>query len=260
MKKLAIAMLSAILVFSMAGCGGAGAGSGKEDAKSIYDAATEKNSKLTDMDMTSKMTMKMEAKDQSLDITMNSEAKINQINTEKMQMAMTSKTSMSGQDVDMNIYYKDGYYYIDAAGQKSKMAMNLDDIMKQVKSTTEGGNVGSDMMKELSVKKDGDNQVVTFTCDPKKMNEYVTSMLGQTMGNSTDTSAMKLTIKNASGTATIGKDGYFTATKLKFDCTMEISGEEATMSMDMDATINNPGQPVEVTLPALDDFKEVAKQ
>ena len=41
------------------------------------------------------------------------------------------------------------------------------------------------------------------------------------------------------------------------DIDMEAQGQKASMVINMDSTVNNPGQPVEVTLPSTDGFTEV---
>ena len=84
------------------------------------------------------------------------------VNTEDMRYLATGKTSMAGQDIDMSMYYEGGYYYMETMGQKIKYAMDLNQLMEQVKQSTEGANMESSYMKEITAKKDGENQRLTF--------------------------------------------------------------------------------------------------
>ncbi len=152
------------------------------------------------------------------------------------------------------MYYENGYYYMDSMGQKVKYAMDLDAMMKQVKQSTEGASVNSSYLKEITAKKDGNNQVLTFTVDAEKMDAYVQDMMGQ-LG--TNMEGVTYTIKEASGEATVNKDGYFTNSKVKMSLEMNTQGETIAMVMDTDSTYNNPGQTVEVTAPDLEGYTEI---
>lgn len=65
------------------------------------------------------------------------------------------------------------------------------------------------------------------------------------------------TIKEASGEATVNKEGYFTNSKIKMSLEMNTQGETIAMVMDTDSTYNNPGQAVEVTAPDLEGYTEI---
>lgn len=253
MKKCLTVLLTAAMVLSLAACGGGK--SGGADAKTIYDEATKKTQELTSMDMTSVIDMQMTQGEETVDMKMNMDMKIADMNNEKMRYSAEGTTSVAGQDMEMSMYYENGYYYINTMGQKIKYAMDVTAMMEQIKQSTEGASVQSDYLKDISAKKDGDNQVLTFTVDAAKMDSYVQDMMeGMQMAN---LEGVTYTIKDASGEAVVNKDGYFTSAKMKMTLEMTMQGETVSMTMDVDSTYNNVGQTVEVTAPDLEGYTEV---
>lgn len=251
MKKGIAFLLGAAMVLSLAGCGGG------KDARTIYDEASKKTSELKDMEITTTVDMTMVQGDQSIDMTTAMDILMSGANTEEMKYLATGKTSMAGQDVDMSMYYADGYYYIESSGQKIKYAMDLNQLMEQVKQSTEGANMESSYMKEITAKKDGDNQVLTFTADAEKMDAYVQDMMSSIGTAAAGMEGVSYKIKEASGEAVVNKDGYFTDMKMKMSMDMEVQGQTIGMDMDTAATYKNPGQAVTFEEPDLEGYQEV---
>ena len=78
------------------------------------------------------------------------------------------------------------------------------------------------ILKEVKVKKDGDNQILTFTADASKMDSYVQEVMGS-MASMPGLEGVTYTIKEVSGEATVDKDGYFSQIKMKMVMDMSIS-------------------------------------
>lgn len=248
MKKCLMLFLALATALSLAAC------KGEKDPKVIYDEASKKTSELASMDVVSAVSMQMTQGEDTTDIKMDLDMKMADINTENMRYLATGTTSLMGQNLDILMYYENGYYYMDSMGQKIKYAMDLDAMMKQIKQSTEGASVDSSYLKDITAKKDGDNQVLTFTVDAEKMDAYVQELMGQ-LG--TNMEGVTYTIKEASGEATVNKEGYFTNSKIKMSLDMNNQDQTVTMVMDTDSTYNNPGQTVEVTAPDLEGYTEI---
>ncbi len=248
MKKTLTMFLVFAMAFSMTACAGA------KDAKTIYNDATKKTSALTSMDVTSTVNTQMTQGENKTDMKMNLDMKIADINKETMKYSATGTTSVMGQDLDISMYYENGYYYMTSMGQKIKYAMDLNEMMEQVKQSTEGASLDASYMKEISAQKDGDNQIITFTVDAQKMDSYVKDLIAQ-MG--TNLEGVTYNIKEVKGEATVNKEGYFSKSKINMSLDMTAQGETISMVMDTDATYNNPGQTVEVTTPDLEGYTEV---
>lgn len=248
MKKSLTIFLAAAMALTMTACA-EGA-----DAKATYDNATKKTSELTSMDVTSAVNMQMTQGDNKTDMKMDLDMKIADINTDKMKYLAEGTTSVMGQNIDLSMYYEDGYYYMDSMGQKIKYAMDLDEMMKQIKQGTESSSVDSSYLKDITAKEDGDNKVLVFTVDAEKMDAYVKDLMAQV---GTDLEGVTYKIKEAKGEATVNKDGYFSSQKISLSLDMTSQGETVSMVMDTDSTYNNPGQTVEVTAPDLNGYTEV---
>lgn len=247
MKKVLALLLTGAMALSLAGCGG-------QNAKKIYDDAAKKTAELDSMDVSSVIAMKMAQGEETIDISMDMDMKISGINTDSMKYQADANTNMMGQNQDISMYYENGYYYMDAMGQKIKYAMDLDAMMEQIKQSTEGSSMDSSYLKDIQAKKDGDNQNLTYTVDATKMDSYLQDIMSQ-MG--TDAEGVTYNIKEASGEAVVNKDGYISRQKVKMVFEMELQGETISMDMDVDSTYNNPGQTVEVTTPDLEGYEEV---
>lgn len=247
MKKKVTVFLAAAMVFALTAC------SGGNEAKAVYDDATKKTSELTSIEATSLIDMKMAQGKDEENVTMDLDMKMVDLNTENMRYLAEGKTSVMGQNVDLSMYYEGGYYYMETAGQKIKYAMDLDEMMKQIKQSTEN-TMDSSYMKKLAVKKDGENQVLTFTVDASKMETFAKQIMEQ-LG--TGAEGVTYTIKSVDGEATVNKDGYITAQKVNLSMEMTLEGQTITIDMVTDTTYKNPGQQVEVTAPDLEGYTEV---
>ena len=248
MKKCLMLFLALATALSLSAC------KGEKDPKVLYDEASKKTSELASMDVTSVVNMQMTQGDNTTDVKMDLDMKMADINTENMRYLAQGTTSVMGQSLDISMYYENGYYYMDSMGQKVKYAMDLNAMMDQIKQSTEGASVDSSYMKEITAKKDGDNQVLTFAVDAEKMDAYVQDLMGQ-LG--TNMEGVTYTIKEANGEATVNKDGYFTNSKIKMTLEMNAQDQTIAMVMDTDSTYNNPGQTVEVTAPDLEGYTEI---
>ena len=178
-------------------------------------------------------------------------------NTDDMKYLAVGKTTMAGQDIDVTMYYEGGYYYMETMGQKIKYAMDLNQLMEQVKQSTEGANMESSYMKEIKAKKDGDNQILTFTADAEKMDSYVQDIMGSMSGAIAGAEDVAYKIKSASGEAVVNKDGYFSSMNIKMSMDMTVQGETVGVEMDTDAIYHNPGQAVTLTAPDLEGYQEI---
>lgn len=252
MKKLFAVLLSAAMLVSMAGCG---AGT---DGKALYDEATKKNAELTSMDFTYHVDMVMKQGDQSMDMSTDMDMKMDGINTDSMRMISEGTTSTAGQNVDTFMYYENGYCYMETGGQKFKYAMAIEEMSKAALQSVGGANMESSYMQKVEVKKDGDNQVLTFVGDASKMDEYVQTMMGAMGTMGTGMEGLSYTIKEVSGEATVNSDGYISSMKMKMVIEMTMQGETVSVDMDITGDYHNLGQPVEITAPAdLDSYQEI---
>ena len=141
-------------------------------------------------------------------------------------------------------------------GQKMKYPRDLESLTAQIEESVGSTTLPVESLDTVEVKKEGDNQLLTFTANPEKMNDYLAQVMGA-MGDVSQVSGLNMTINSASGQYTIGKDGYYTDMKMNMDLSMESQGASVGMILDVAGTVHNPGQPVEITLPDTADYLEI---
>lgn len=188
-----------------------------------------------------------------MDMTTSSTAKMSGMNTDDMKINMAMKVGAQGQEMDMNVYYTDGYYYADSMGTKMKYLMDLEQAQKELAST----GLQTDMKKEDFKAISLEDQVLTFTIDGEKMSSLVDTAMSSLQGLVQGTDA-SIDIGDVKGTASVNKDGYFETSTMTVPLTMDIMGTEMKINMDMDYTYVNPGKEVTVELPDdLADYQEI---
>lgn len=254
MKKLLAVVLGAAMVLSLGACGKKAE---PVDPKAVYEEAIKKNGELASMDMESTSTMTMKQGEETLEMSTDVKAKMDGINTDKMIYYAETTSNVAGQASDAVTFYQDGYCYVESQGQKMKYAIALEDMMEQVRTAAESGNVELEYMKDLAVKQEGDNQILTFTVDPEKMDSYVQEVMGAMTGSLEGLEGLTMKINSASGQYTINKDGYYTDMQMTMDYDMTMEGETLNTVMDTTAKINNPGQAVTIELPSTDGYEEI---
>lgn len=250
MKKkyfnMTLALLACAGVITMTGCG-------KKDPFTVYSDAAKKTAELSSMEMTYDIDMALELAGESMDMTTSSTAKMSGMNTDDMKINMSMKVGAQGQEMDMNVYYTDGYYYADSMGTKMKYLMDLEQAQKELASTGLQTDMKKEDFKEISL----EDQVLTFTIDGEKMSSLVDTAMSSFQGLVQGTDA-SIDIGDVKGTASVNKDGYFETSTMTVPLTMDIMGTEMKINMDMDYTYVNPGKEVTVELPDdLADYQEI---
>lgn len=250
MKKFLSVVLSACMALTFAGCGAG------QDGKAIYVEANKKTQELTALDASYTMDMTMKQGEETMNVSSSMDMKMDAINTDNMRFYARGVTSTAGQDIDTKLYYENGYYYMEAAGQKFKYAMDLETLMETAKQSMGGGAMEAEYLSDVTVKKDGDNQILTFTADASKMDAYVQEVMAS-MTSMPGMEGVTYTIKEVSGEATVNKDGYFSKVNMKMSMDMTMGTESMSMDMTMNTVYNNIGQPVEITAPDLEGYQEI---
>lgn len=175
-------------------------------------------------------------------------------------MAYSRITAPDGQQMTSTQYYLNGYSYMDMLGQKIKYAVPMAEMMKQAQSSTGAFEVPADIVKDLSLGSDQDgNQVLSFTMDENKMNDYLKTILGSAeMSSMVGNSAMSM--HNISAQYVVNPNGDLIKMRMKMDMDVTADGKTMTMSMDGDVGIADPGQPVDVPVPNPADYTEMSTQ
>lgn len=256
LTKRAAAVMSAVMLAALTACGSS------KSAEEILNEASAKSSAMTEMDMTMDMDFTMAQGDQSMEMILTMDMKGSSLDTEAMIYSADSNVNVTvgevNQTIDSSTYFKDGYIYTDTLGQKIKYPMDLAAMMETVKGANLASGIQADDMLELSAKKDGDNQIITFVADPVKLSNTMQEAMGLMQGQLGPAGDMEIDLTKTEGTFVVNKDGDFTNMDMIMEYEITLMGTSISLEGDLALVINNPGQPVEVIIPDTEGFQEVA--
>ena len=251
--RILTGLLAVALALTAAGC------SSGTSAEEQFRQINEVNSQLTDSDNSVTTRTTISAGGESYDTTTDIRIKVTGANTESMVMAMDYTIGMGDEIQEMASYYTDGYMYTSALGMLYRMPMDLESAMEQLQGNTNLLEETMDAYQNITLKKDGGNRVFTYEANPQKLNDLVNETIqstAATTGLSTDD--IQMTITEMTGTVTADKNDLILSQTAHMVYTMTLNGEEMTAEITMEATANNPGEPVVIELPDLSGAQDMS--
>lgn len=265
MKKILGVLLSIVLVFAMVACGAKTEGKKEneqekpKDAKVILAEATEKMQAIESMDISTVTNMGMTTNGETVDMQMEMGVQVQEQGKESMKMAMPMVMKMPSQGLTMeiNMYYVDGYCYMDMLGSKLKSPMNLTDIMESMKDGTAATDISTEGMKELKMEEKENAIVITFVGDTEKMLDYSKSLMAS-MQSMNGLENADITLDEIKGTITLHKDGNIKEQVVDMKMTMTMEGEAIATTVNTTTTYNSIGEDVVVELPDFSEYQEAS--
>lgn len=231
------------------------------DAMAAYLAAQEKNSALDSMDTDVNYVMSVSTEGVTIDAKMNLNMKMKNVTGGNLQFVASGSMNMLGFDLPVNMFYTDGYYYMDMMDMKVKQAMPMEEALTEASVNAE---IDTSMMQDMQMRKDGENTILTYVVDAAVMNGYLENILGSNPALSNSQAQISFKIHSSNGEVVINKDGYYTSQKVYMDMDMTMIdmsvGEVETVNLKMDMTmnINNPGQPVDFAVPSTEGYEDMS--
>lgn len=228
-----------------------------EEALRLYIEASKKNNQLSSMAATSDITMNMHMEGQNLPVTMYMDMKFKDLNTSSMKYLAETKIDLYGINANSTIFYTDGYYYMALGDQKTKVAMDLGTMTKEINNSLNlsGDEVLAKALRNLTLRTDANgNRVITYTMDVNNVSSYIDSIYSMAGLSSVDT----VNIKSIEGTTVINPDGYSISDDMKFSMDMSVSDVTASIDMNVHVDCINIGQQIDFTLPSTEGYVETA--
>lgn len=177
---------------------------------------------------------------------------------DKIQMAMDMEITANGEAQKSIMYYKDNMMYMDAAGQKIKMPMPMDDALASAKLVNLPGDPFY-MVKEIKKTTEDGKAVYTLELLMPEMSE----VLGMMENLGLDASAPQIRFEDVSVKLAVGADGKIKdiSIAMKYDMTMTIEGETIEAKCDMVSTVavTRTGSAVTITFPDFSDYKDISE-
>lgn len=236
---LGLALLTSITAFAQT----------SEEARTAYEQLLAKSQSMSDMNMY--MRMDMMASDGTDTINMAMDMNILAKNSNQPdQFQFLGKTTMSlaGVQVDTTSWYKDGYIYSEAAGQKVKMKMDMTEAMNSTMASANMMNLDPALYSEMSLRTEGETRILSYTMDSAKVNEYIKQLLTQ-MGFDELFSGMEYNVRAVKGDYTLAPDNSYTHSNMYMYMDMSMDGETIAAAVNTQIELINPGQPIEIQFP-----------
>lgn len=253
MKRMLSIALVLCLLLSFTACG-------KDKEASAYDlvnSAMKKTQSLDSLDMQMVMDMSMKMEGVSMDIPVEYDIKAVDVHSKSPKMAMVMSMEMMGMSVDMDFYMEDGYYYMNAMGQKMKFKAEAGD---EYDALGQANNMMVDLdekyLKDTKVVTNSNgSKTVTLKMDSNEFKKTFNELIASTGEGAVDGGVLKsIDISDASVEITVDKNGYIDTYKVKFTMSMSIeamgTANNVTAKVDASIKYNNPGKTVTVTAPA----------
>lgn len=263
LRKLAAAVLGFSMIFA------APAYANDADAVAVYQEMQEKQKTVNDMNAYYDYQIVTEAGGAAMSMRMEMNAKANQMqDPDQIRMYTYSRITMNAleaqgngpgeqeeihmdfQPITYSTYYADGMYYMDMLGQKVKQPMPLAEVMKQTQSVAGTADLNLEYMRDMKLRYEGENRVVSYTIDVNGLNGMVEQVLGSMAGMPGMTGqSVNVHYQELSGECIVNPDGYCIKTRTNVSLEAEANGETAKRTLSGDVAFTDLGQAVE--LPAI---------
>ena len=175
MKKLATALVSAAAIMTMSTTAFAA-----ENPAEVFDRVMEKNNTIQSAEIQSGVHSVILAKDVIPDgqmkVDMAMHAEMDMQDTTDLKYLAQVASSILGQDSYSQVFYTDGYYYVDANGVKLKYPMPLEQIISSVQTGVNTSNMESSYMKGISLNEVNGKRVLAYEANPKKFSEAMSEL------------------------------------------------------------------------------------
>ena len=219
MKKISALFLSCILLFSITAC------QKKRTAKEVMQSSLKQSSSLKDADFNGNASYTIETgkegSQSTINFKMNFDTKLQTLKKDNLKMSMTSTINMLGQNINMTMYYADGYYYID-----------------------------------LKLSEDDGNNVISYSINSDGLNKYVENITNSMSAITGGSDSIKIT--SMSGKKTLNDKDLPVKESIKMVIESN-SNEVGKITLKMDLIYHNPGKSVTVSLPKdLNTYQEVS--
>jgi len=277
MKKLLSLTLAVLMLMTLMSC--------TPKKKTAYEIITDAQTKMTELgsiDLNMDMNLTLGSQGITFSIPASMDIKAAELLSDSPKAKMNIEMSYMGITISLELYYADEYLYLSAMGQNAKFntkeltdTLPDKDLSAEVETYQEEYNKMLEVsLAEVEVQENEDkSKTVSYIINGEQMTAFLNKLFEDAATDEETTAILQSSefkCSDAEITQTVNKDGYLTVSDIK--CTLTIiedlgeTGEilgmetmEASYDMDITATINNPGEPVEVTpMEGYESFEEVS--
>lgn len=236
-----------------------------EEGIAVYREITEKANTLNDMHAYYDMNLVMsgnafdslESTPNSSDLNMRLEMDMRVVNAKdmsQMRYSAYSRMTFLGEQMDFNMYYENGWMFMELAGQKQRMEMPLNTMQSSLESTQGLSMFSSEsIMTDLSVRQDGENRILSYRMDDAMLNQLMQAALAQG-GTDQLLEGMTFTIRNIYGEYVVRPDGFYNDATMHMEMELTYQNENMIFTIDGKIHMPDPGGVVEIPRPDLNSY------
>ena len=148
------------------------------EALKVYEEAQQLSESLPSANIDVDYTITMSYLGQDIDMSMNMKLMMKEDANGDMQFVCKGTADTLGTAVPIDMFYTDGYMYVNTMGIKYRQAMDLEAAKAQ--ATQINMDLDTDVVKGLRMYTSGDTRKLAFTIDDQKMNEILTAVTSAT--------------------------------------------------------------------------------
>lgn len=230
-----------------------------ENPAELMDRVTAKANALDSMDwdmgIHAVVAMDDMGPETQMKIDMAMKMQMENVNSGDLRYKAEMATEMLGETAYSVVFYEDGWYYVDAAGTKLKYPMDLEGMVTSLEGTTAMTDLSSSYMKAMTVEEINGLRVLFYEADAAKMNGYMQEVMGTVFSEMNLDVGMN--IQDIQGAYVINDTDDIVSMTMSMTFGMDFMGENLTYIVLMEGTVNNPGQPVTVSLPSKEGYEDL---
>ena len=254
MKKTMKILIALMVAITVVGCDSKTTTQSPED---IYNNAVEasRNAEYVDMTTNTDIVFTSTTEDLNMDMSMTVDQLSDFSDKDNLKFLFKSKSNMLGLDIEINSCFMDGHAYVEMMGQKLKTKISAEEFLANAGIKTYF--IKAEDMSEFSMEEKDDTYIFTYVANEEAMKELLNnaSGLGDIYGEAIDMQGVN--INSMSGTTTISKEGKVISELINVDASIEEGGVSVGFVMKNNAIYNSINEPLEITLPNVDEYIEM---
>ena len=176
---------------------------------------------------------------------------------------MDMSYSFLDQDIEASSYIDKEAIYIDVAGTKTKTSISTEDLSEYESMVINHLELTEDLLKNAERTVQDDAVSVSVTFDGNALREQLMDMFSNSFSDAYSPGMAAVQdidyiseISDVTMKYTINADGYITSYGLDFSMNLDMNGTQSSASVSINMTYDNPGQPVEIEVPNLDEYED----
>ncbi len=245
-------LLVVILTLSLSGCNDEGTTSGgveetkqlnQEEILEIFTNAG--NQDFLDIGVEVDMSISA-AESMNMEVTTVSSTKLDMSDKENIQFYSNTTTDLMTNEFVTEMYYFDGYIFVETFGQKMKIAENFENVVDL--SDYQMDIMSENLLSNVVISEEAGNTVLTYEITGDDFSE-VFAQLGAMSGLEELTTVEEILVDQMKGSYVLDASHNPLQQHLEMQISTVVDGQLATIKMNMEITYHNYGEKVVVPVP-----------